>query len=227
MNDECTEDFYISFSVQVDNKTLIIPRVSHDIGLNPEEMTTVVPSVATIIVAVTEKHVLHKLTQCHLVLKIRDNEVLVFPPPIYEARITEQEKQLGIRKILQVDQRTHYILQNQVGKKYTWLETEKFCNETLTANPFLYFSEAELMETGKKVIHDEPYIIFAGFGKKKQVRSFIFYLVQYDKNKRKYLTFDFINIYLEDICIETPAQHSLSQIQTSRKCTQQHYSHSH
>jgi len=169
MDHQCLKNSSVSFSVKTTHHILVVPSVTHDVHFNTKEAEF--SKRATITIHVSKYD--HVLSNCNLVLENVVKRVVVRAPSFNQLDISKDQREIGIRYILQAGQSTHYILRYLPGKRITWLEAERFCMETLEAQPLVYFSQTELQEI-YRIFRGEPSVIFASFHNKKMVRICFF-----------------------------------------------------
>jgi len=153
----------------------MVPRLSHDIYLNADQIVSTFPTLARITLSVTDD-LAPAPSECHVVLEFKYNmyeRIITLPPSINQLNITKDQRQMGIMNILKMGKRTHYAMQYKSDKKITWLEAQTTCSKTLDAESLLYFSQAELKEI-YQVLEMKPNIIFTAFHRNIKVRGYFY-----------------------------------------------------
>ena len=174
LNEKCIKDSAVSFSIDVDNRTVLVPNVTHEFHLSVNHTTSTFPSLAAILMVFSKQGTdMQMETECHLILEVAFPRLLIMPPSLQM-----REKQMGIKYVLQAEKRTHYILENPFDE-IDWVGAERFCSTHMKGSLLLYFSHTEIKEVSQ-IYQGEPYIIFTGIQGTKEVRNLSLNIVNWN-----------------------------------------------
>jgi len=162
MKEKCCKESVVSFMLQMNNQSIFIPQLSHNIYLILEQMDATLPSTAKLIFKLALRRQIEKIIgNCSLTFRQWRARYFDMMPLTKRASIKKSQREIGVEHILQRGKKIHYVFHHQSDKK-TWLETQRHCIDSLNADSFTYNSQTELKEIWES-LRGDPGIVFSSY----------------------------------------------------------------